>query len=90
MVFLPALNFLFQGTTHHIYNSYLHNRLIAFILSLRLSYLGNNNCKHCYVKQDFNLHLDLNHLIRALEMTDIETYNENKELRMAIDYLQLT
>lgn len=95
VVFLPALNFLFQGTTHHIYNSYLHNRLIAFILSLRLSYLGYNNCKHCYVKQDFNLCTieqvsKLNHLIRALEMTDIETYNENKELRIAIDYLQLT
>lgn len=47
------------------------------------------------MKQDFNLCTieqvsKLNHLIRALEMTDIETYNENKELRMAIDYLQLT
>lgn len=81
--FSTCIKFPLSGYyTSYIYNSYLHNRLIAFILSLRLSYLGYNNCKHCYVKQDFNLCTieqvsKLNHLIRALEMTDIETYNEN-------------
>lgn len=44
--------------------------------------------KHALIYAQLNKYQD--DLIRALKMTDIETFIENKELKVANDNLQLT